>query len=1257
MNSLRKGGARLLFDLQACQTIGSGPRGVGRYSHSLFKALGPACAPSDLHALLSSTLTLTPDLAGIDPQRIHRLPSLPQWNSEHDFLGGSRDSLDAAALSSFISPLKADVVHVAHPFEGYSERVPILAPGMRAAGQLLSATLYDLIPLLFGDAYLGDTRFRKWYLSRLAWLRQADLLLAISDATRNDAIELLGIEPWRIVTVHGGIEPHFRPEPAAPDERAALARRHGLGERFVLYAGGDDHRKNLQGAVAGYARVPAELRRNCQLVVVCTMDGHRKSMHEAFAKKQGLAASDVLFTGFVSEDDLAAFYRSCDAFVFPSLYEGLGLPVLEAMRSGAPVIGGDNSSIRELIGRSDALFDAASESAVGDAIARVLSDSSLAADLRRYGVERAREFTWERTALLAADAIDEGLERVRDRGVRSAQSGWIPRRRIAVCTPLPPCRSGVADYSARFLPYLARHFDIDLYVDGYAVTDPALHAAFRIFQARDLDRSAHAYDAILYEVGNSEFHSYMLPLLEKHRGIVGLHDAYLSGLLGHLDFATRQDGSFAAAMIAMHGPRARRRLAPARRTPESIGDAMVTLPGVKRVLDHALGVVSHSPFNRDLARDSHPEAWQAPFRIIPQMVPLPRPWVPARRAEARRALSLRDGSIVVTTFGHIAWTKWGDRLLQAMLDPRLSGDKRIHLVFAGEMAGDDFGRRLTEAIRSCKLGDRMRVTGYLSDADYQKYLRITDVAIQLRTKSRGGTPKGVLDCLAHGVPVVVNEEASYRDYPAGVVTLLPADPDPSTIASALAELCADEGKRTAAAQRGLEYVRSEHDPEQCAARYACAIHEFIERQAKTQPAAQAAAFAPHIPAASPGAVEAATDWMERVAPPHFERRRLFVDVSHIAAHDHGTGIQRVVTRTVEEIYCSDRAGFEPVAVELTGGALRLAASWLERRGLLVPQEIEAAAAAPPMSFRPGDVLLMLDSSWERYAEFHPVFAQARAAGVPVWTAVYDLLPILLPKGNFVRGGPEWFEGWFRDAARQSDGLVCISNAVAEDVRRYVGRLDDLPRKPRVDFWHLGANFASTGTPGAVSGAVTEISRRNYLLMVGTIEPRKSHAVALKAMERLWSKGLDLDLCIAGKEGWLMKEFVQSLRTHPQLGKRLHFLEQPADTEIDALYSKAAGLLFLSKGEGFGLPLVEAAGHGTPILCSDIPSFREVAGAHATYVDGAHADTLAGQIMEWSKARSAGKLPDTKSMPRLDWEQSAAALLRVLLDGNSLPANA
>jgi len=1238
---------RIIVDLQASQMPGSARRGVGNYSTQLFAAMQRSIGNRELFALRSELNPVPIGANLVEPGRCIDLPPFPDFGQLPDYEGGARDSTDSAFYNASVAKLNPDVIHVSHVFEGLSARVALPGAVSKKSGQILSATLYDFIPLRFPGHYFADRRFEKWYRGRMRWLHQADVLFSISESTRQDAIGLAGLDPERIVTIHGGIADGFRlSSDQIVQHRQDQSTRVKYSIRrkgFVLYTGGDEYRKNLVGALSGFAALDSELRANYNLVVVCALTQERRAELQRKARSLGLADDDVLLLGYVPETDLISLYATCDLFLFPSLYEGLGLPVIEAMACGAPVVGGDNSSIREIIGRGEALFDASAPRDVAKTMARVLTDSGLADGLRQFGLSRSRDFSWERSAKLTLEALDHALERSRANGVRAARHGWLPRRRLAFLSPLPPLKSGISDYNSMFLPALSRHFEIDLFVSQEVVSDSNLTSQFPIFGIEDFPRAAAAYDAIQYEFGNSEFHAHMLDLLEAFPGVVGLHDAYLSGMIGYKDFSLGDRGRYEREMLHSHGSQARRLMAPAFGRTDPIFETMVQLPGTKSVLDRALGVISHSPFNLDLARKHFPEGWSAPYRIIPQMVARRSPISAMRRTEIRKKLGYKADDFIVASFGHVAWNKLGDRLVDAFLEATSRNDSNAKLVFAGELAKDDFGERLSKQIASTKLRDRVRVTGFVAQEEYDLYLQVADVAVQLRANSRGGTPKGVLDCLASGVPVIVNNDASYTDYPNDVVTKLSPDPGSAEVAAAIASLRNDASARMRQAARGREYVEVQHDPAECAAQYAAAIHEFIERHQSTTAANQAKILGPYLSTVSPAhnAPEAAARFFSLLPEVRFAQPRLLVDVSHIAQQDNGTGVPRVVRETVKALYGRSKPGLDVVAVRRAGGHLIRATDWLAGQGLLLPSE-RNDASEQKLCFRPTDHLLMLDSSWGEYHAFEPVFRDARRAGVPITTAVYDLLPLTLPPGNIVDGGREWFENWFRRALAESDSLVAISRAVADEIVEYVKQRDLSREGLKVGYWHLGAEFLKQDTKPSVERRVP------YFLVAGTIEPRKNHSLILDAFESLWTSGDPLNLIVAGKEGWMVSDLMARIRRHPEFERRLFLLENPTDEQLASLYRGAAALLFLSKGEGFGLPLVEAARYSTPILCSDIAAFREIAGDHATYVDISSSDAVVSGIRSWQKAAAANTLPESGNIGTLTWDESAEQLVNCVI---------
>jgi glycosyltransferase involved in cell wall biosynthesis len=163
-------------------------------------------------------------------------------------------------------------------------------------------------------------------------------------------------------------------------------------------------------------------------------------------------------------------------------------------------------------------------------------------------------------------------------------------------------------------------------------------------------------------------------------------------------------------------------------------------------------------------------------------------------------------------------------------------------------------------------------------------------------------------------------------------------------------------------------------------------------------------------------------------------------------------------------------------------------------------------------------------------------------------------------------------------------------------------------------------------------------------MVGTIEPRKRHEDALAAMERLWSEGQDVSLCIIGKYGWKSSHIADRLQTHPEKGRRLFWIGDASDAELQFAYRAASALIFPTWAEGYGLPIIEAAYFGLPVLCSDLPVLREVGGEHAIYFQRGEPAAIASAIRMFLN----GKVQvDPAGIKRLSWAESAHQLLELV----------
>lgn len=248
------------------------------------------------------------------------------------------------------------------------------------------------------------TKHQQLYLSRAVprSIKKASAVVAISESTKRDVIRHHGTPAAKIRVVTPAVD-HAQFRPAPPDEIERMRSRYAIGGRYVLFFGTIEPRKNLLGLLRAYAALPAPLRSEFQLVLA----GGAGWRNEEIDRLISELGDQVVKTGYVDDADAAALYSGAAVFVFPSLYEGWGMPPLEAMACGTPVVVSDNSSLPEVVGDAAVMVDAHDATALSNAIERVLTDEPLAQQLRDAGLARAATFTWEASARELQSLIDE----------------------------------------------------------------------------------------------------------------------------------------------------------------------------------------------------------------------------------------------------------------------------------------------------------------------------------------------------------------------------------------------------------------------------------------------------------------------------------------------------------------------------------------------------------------------------------------------------------------------------------------------------------------------------------------------------------------------------------------------------------------------------------------------------------------------------------------------------------------------------------
>jgi len=261
----------------------------------------------------------------------------------------------------------------------------------------LVTTIHDLMCLVHPTYAPGRTARQHWLFRHMARLaaRRAAAIITDSEYSRQDIVRLLGVPGQKLVVLPIGVSADYRPI-NDPQSLARVRHTYRLARPYVLYIGNFKPHKNVTALLHAFARLPKTVAEAHQLVLGGALDAFQPA-HAALAAELGIAER-VVFPGFIPESDLPALYAAAALFVLPSLYEGFGLPVLEAMACGTPVICGRVTSLPEVVGDSALLIDPHSIAEMAVAIERGLTDPALRQDLRARGLQRAQHFTPQHTA-------------------------------------------------------------------------------------------------------------------------------------------------------------------------------------------------------------------------------------------------------------------------------------------------------------------------------------------------------------------------------------------------------------------------------------------------------------------------------------------------------------------------------------------------------------------------------------------------------------------------------------------------------------------------------------------------------------------------------------------------------------------------------------------------------------------------------------------------------------------------------------------
>jgi glycosyltransferase involved in cell wall biosynthesis len=749
-----------LFDVQALQNPFSAERGIGRYVIELIGAL--------------RRLEFEPEIEFLVNRGLPVGSTLEPLIAEADVRSG-----DA------VRPVDG-VFHVPSPFEP-TRLIDLWPKNLRHLSLVL--TVHDVIPEVFSELYLRDPQVRQWYKRRLGFVQRADLVLVPSIATARDVERRLGVASTRIVLTGEAPPASFVP---AADRASAfeklLTALPGLEPGFLLYIGGMDLRKNVWGLLAAYARVRADLRRAHQLVVVCALTSGQRRRAQAQVEKLGIA-EHVYLTGYVGDDELVSLCQTAHLVVFPSLYEGYGLPVAEAIACKTPVVAADTSSVKELIEDKRALFNPYDQRSIVYTIETVLTDDDLRAELASKSLPP--NHTWDFVATETKAAYDSLRPKPRRRESR--------RRRIAFVSPLPPAKTGVADYSFHLLTELQKLVEVDAFVaDPTQVSAPEGVTVRKLVAFDAIENLRSGYDDVVCAIGNSRDHIGALSLLRRREAVVLTHDVGLTDLYAVVanerpDLEPHRFGEIVERLYDDRYPsdlRRRRSLPP--QTVARYGILMA-----REIVRQSRKFLVHSEFAARLARLDADSEDEAKIGVVPfGHLPPGKARTPTRRDEP-----------LIATFGLATRVKRIDVLIDAMGEV-VKNVPRARLAVVGEIHPAADRQRYESQIERLGLSGNVQLTGRINGRTYRDFLRRATLAVQLRAVTHGESSGAVADCFASGVPTVVSGLGATRELPGSAVVKVAVGSTASELATELVTLLRNEERWETLAAAGRAYARA-----------------------------------------------------------------------------------------------------------------------------------------------------------------------------------------------------------------------------------------------------------------------------------------------------------------------------------------------------------------------------------------------------------------------------------------------------------------
>jgi glycosyltransferase involved in cell wall biosynthesis len=720
---------RIGIDAQAL-TSPAGTHGIGRLTLGFINALAKHDHDNQyyLMRLRGEKLSVPSPFEVIDVQVPENLNAL---NLAANFEYGK-------SVSAAVDRLNIDVYHITTPMTVFTYFPTLI-------NCAVVTTVYDLIPVTmqYYPSYWPSSAYTAYLQRLLLTKRFTNRFAAISNCTKKDLVDRLKIWGSRIDVVY----------PALDDSFKAGAPASGDGKGYLLYVGGGDWRKNLAFLLEAYSRLSKKLRSSFELVI--DVEEELQPQLRRQATQLGIRR-DVRFVDYPDEKTLLNLYGNCTALVLPSLYEGFGLPLLEAMSFSKPILASNRSSLPEVVGDAALLFDPTDSKDAADNITTLLSDRGLQKRLGLKGSERLSKFSWENSVLELKSVY---------RSAVADKNALQTAERVAYFSPLYPTQSGIAEYSTELLPELAKNVRVDVFADNPKAASLSFPHELRLQSASKFEEFSRHYGLTLYQIGNSTHHSWMLEILGNRPGLIVIHDFNLHNFLFQHAIKNNDELTYLCAMAFQYGEQGLLVAEEQLKARAVIEPYIQQYPLNTAVLLFAESAISvGKKITEYLISEVTP-----PLKIIPLGAnSLDEAYRKTQRSLSRKLLGISELDFVFFVGGLIELENYHQKRLKLCLQVFKQVLDKVpdSRLLIGGIINDYVFARLEEDISLLELTGHVDLLGckdFPRDLDLCAYA--SDVSINLRRATNALASGSTIKDLSRGLPVIASNNELYLEFP------------------------------------------------------------------------------------------------------------------------------------------------------------------------------------------------------------------------------------------------------------------------------------------------------------------------------------------------------------------------------------------------------------------------------------------------------------------------------------------------------------